>query len=113
VNITPIKTRITNRLKQVSIIPLGVKYKIEIVYEKEEKDIGLDKEHMLSIDLGLNNLITAVNNNGCQPFIIKGGMIKSINQYYNKQLANFRSIENKKGNFQDTKRIQKLHLIPK
>ena len=37
-------------------------------------------------------------------------MIKSINQYYNKQLAYYRSIENKKGNFNDTKRIQKLHL---
>jgi len=58
----------------------------------------------------LNNLITAVNNNGCRPFVIKGGMIKSINQYYNKQLAYYRSIENKKGNFTDTKRIQKLHL---
>ena len=110
VNINPIKTRITERLKEVRIIPLGVKYKVELVYDKEEKDLGLDKDHMLSIDLGLNNLITAVNNNGCRPFIIKGGIIKSINQYYNKQLAYYRSIENKKGNFTDTKRIKKLHL---
>jgi putative transposase len=110
VNINPIKTRITERLKEVRIIPLGVKYKVELIYEKEEKDLGLDKENILSVDLGLNNLITAVNNNGCRPFIIKGGVIKSINQYYNKQLAYYRSIENKKGNFNDTKRIQKLHL---
>ena len=110
VNINPIKTRITERLKEVRIIPLEVKYKVELVYEKEEKDLKLDKMHILSIDLGLNNLITAVNNNGCKPFIIKGGMIKSVNQYYNKQLAYYRSIENKKGNFTDTKRIQKLHL---
>ncbi|MFX1575191.1 MAG: RNA-guided endonuclease InsQ/TnpB family protein [Promethearchaeota archaeon] len=111
VNLEPIKTRIKERLKEVRIIPLGAKYKIEIVYEIEEDNLGLDKAHVLSIDLGLNNLITAVNNNGCKPFIIKGGMIKSINQYYNKQLAYYRSIENKKGNFTDTKRIQKLHLI--
>ena len=110
VNIEPIKTRITAKLKEVRIVPLGVKYKVELVYEKEEKDLKLDKENILSIDLGLNNLITAVNNNCCRPFIIKGGMIKSINQYYNKQLAYYRSIENKKGNFTDTKRIQKLHL---
>ncbi len=111
VNLEPIKTRIKEKLKEVRLVPLGVKYKLELVYEKEEKDLRLDKEHILSIDLGLNNLITVVNNNGCMPFIIKGGMIKSINQYYNKQLAFYRSIENKKGNFQDTKRIQKLHLI--
>ncbi|MGB5910026.1 MAG: transposase [Promethearchaeia archaeon] len=110
ININPIKTRITEGLKEVRIIPLGVKYKVEIVYEKEETNSKLNKKHILSIDLGLNNLITAVNNNGCKPFIIKGGMIKSINQYYNKQLAYYRSIENKKGNFADTKRIQKLHL---
>ena len=58
----------------------------------------------------MNNLITAVNNIGLDPIIIKGKVIKSINQYYNKQLAYYRSIENKKSNFQDTKRIHKLHL---
>ena len=111
VNLEPIRTRIKERLKEVRIIPLGGCYKIEMVYEKEEKDLRLNKGHIISIDLGLTNLITAVNNIGCKPFIIKGGIVKSINQYYNKQLAYFRSIENKKGNFQDTKRIKKLHLI--
>ena len=111
VNIYPIQTRITEKLKEVRIIPLGVKYKIEIVYEKEEQELELNQNHILAIDLGLNNLITAVNNNGCRPFIIKGGIVKSVNQYYNKQLAYYRRIENKKGNFNDTKRIQKLHLL--
>ena len=111
VNLEPIKTRLKEKLKEVRIIPLGIKYKIELVYDKEEMDLKLDKKHILSIDLGLNNLITAVNNNGCKPFIVKGGIVKSINQYYNKKLAYFRSIEYKKGNFEDTKRIQKLHLI--
>ncbi len=111
VNLEPIKTRIKENLNQVRILPRGICYIIEIVYEKEEQDLKLNKEHILAIDLGLNNLITAVNNNGCKPFIIKGGIVKSINQYYNKQLAYFRSIENKKGNFADTKRIEKLHLI--
>jgi len=109
-NLKIMKTRIKEKLKEVRIIPLGVKYKIEIVYEKEEKNLGLDKNNIISIDLGLNNIITAVNNIGLDPIIIKGKVIKSINQYYNKQLAHYRSIENKKNNFQDTKRIQKLHL---
>jgi putative transposase len=110
VNLKPIRTRIKDKLKEVRIIPLGGCYKVEIIYEKEEKDIGLNKNHILSIDLGLTNLITAVNNNGSQPFIIKGGIVKSINQYYNKQLAYFRRKENRKGNFQETKRMKKLHL---
>ena len=109
-NLKLTKTRIKEKLKEVRIIPLGIKYKIEIIYEKEEQDLGLNKNNLLSIDLGLNNLITAVNNIGLDPIIIKGKVIKSINQYYNKQLAYYRSIENKKSNFQDTKRIHKLHL---
>jgi len=109
-NLKLMKTRIKEKLKEVRIIPLGIKYKIEIIYEKEVQDLGLNKNNVLSIDLGLNNLITAVNNIGLDPIIIKGKVIKSINQYYNKQLAHYRSIENKKSNFQDTKRILKLHL---
>jgi putative transposase len=110
VNLNPIKTRITERLKEVRIIPLGIKYRIEIVHEKEGKELGLNKGFILSIYLGLSNLITALNNNGRRPFIIKGEMIVSINQYYNKQLAYYRSIENRKGIFTETKRIQRLHL---
>jgi len=109
--IESIKTRIRDRLKEVRIIPLGNCYKVELVYEKEVQNLNLNKDHILAIDLGLNNLITAVNNNGCNPFIIKGGIVKSINQYYNKQVAYFRSIENKKGNFADTNRMKRLHLI--
>ena len=109
-NISRVKTRITTRIKEVRIVPLGVCYKIELVYEKEETDLKLSKSNIVCVDLGLNNLITAVNNKGLKPFVVKGKVVKSINQYYNKQLAHYRSVERLKGNFSDTKRIQKLHL---
>ncbi len=110
VNLNPIKTRIQCKLKEVRIVPLGINYKIEIVYEKEGQNLGLNQDNVLAIDLGLNNLITAVNNIGKKPIIVKGKVLKSINQFYNKQLAYYRSVETKKGNFQDTKRILKLHM---
>jgi len=110
VQLNPIKVRLREKLKEVRIIPLAGSYKIEIVYEKETNNLQLNKNNIMAIDLGLNNLITAVNNIGNKPIIIKGGMIKSINQYYNKQLAYYRSVENKKGHFQETKRIKNLHL---
>lgn len=110
VKLDPIKTRIEGKIKEVRIVPLGLKYKVEIIHEKLEQDLGLNRDNILSIDLGLNNLITAVNSKGLPPFIIKGKMLKSINHYYNKQLAHYRSIEYKKKNFSETKRIQKLHL---
>ncbi|TFG22308.1 MAG: transposase [Promethearchaeota archaeon] len=110
INIAPIKIRIKDKLKEVRIIPLGTKYKVEIVYEKEVQNFHLNQNNVLAIDLGLNNLINAVNNIGQEPIIIKGKVLKSINQFYNKQLANYRSIENRKGYFKDTKRIKRLHL---
>jgi len=39
VNLKLTKTRIKEKLKEVRIIPLGIKYKIEIVYEKEERRV--------------------------------------------------------------------------
>ncbi len=108
--INPVKTRIVEKIRDVRIVPLGVSYKIEIVYEKEEIDLNLSKTNVISLDLGLNNLITAANNKGLKPFVVKGRVVKSINQYYNKQLARYRSAENLKENFSDTKRIQKLHV---
>ncbi len=108
--LNPIKTRLSTKIREAIIVPLGVCYKIEIVYEKEENNLRLNKDNVLSIDLGLSNLTTAVNNQGLKPFVVKGRVVKSINQYYNKQLARYRSVENRKGNFCDTKRIQKLNL---
>ena len=109
-HLKPIKTRIRNSLHQVRILPKGVGYKLEIVYDKEIIDFNLNKANMIGIDLGLNNLATIANNIGKRPIIVKGGIVKSINQYYNKELARLRSIKDKQKLKGDTKRIKKLHL---
>jgi putative transposase len=82
-----VKTRFqdTIDIREARIIPRGVGYVIEIVYIKTIKTRELDKKKILAIDFGVRNLITAVNNNGLKPFVVKGGVIKSINQYYNKE----------------------------
>lgn len=85
-HLPPIKTRIPN-YQQIRIIPKGNYYICEIIYNYEPTDLHLNPNHVLGIDLGLNNLITAVNNIGKQPFIIKGGIVKSVNQFYNKTNA--------------------------
>ena len=68
------------------------------------------RKRILAIDLGVNNLVTAVNNIGEQPFIIKGGVVKSWNQYYNKKKANLQSIYDRqdiKEGYQSRKLTQK------
>ncbi len=62
---------------------------------------------MIAIDLGVRNIITIVNNNGLKPFIIKGGVVKSFNQYYNKKRARIQSVYDRQG-IKTGKTIQKL-----
>lgn len=108
VALSPIKTRIKNQLHQVRLIPKGLYYIVEIIYEKEVKNLNVDKKRILGIDLGLANIVTMVNNAGLQPVIIKGGIAKSTNQFYNKQVAKYMSIKDKQGIAVVTRRIQKL-----
>jgi putative transposase len=102
--IDPIKTKVSN-LKQVRIVPQATCFIVEIVYEIEKKQVDLVNDTWLSIDLGLNNLVTTFNNIGEKPFIINGKVVKSINQYYNKQKAKFMSFVGDRGN---SNRINKL-----
>jgi len=104
-NLQPLKTKVDN-ICQVRIIPQANCFVIEVVYNKEEvKNENLKKENVLSIDLGLNNFATCVNNVGLQPFIINGKIIKSVNQMYNKTKAILMSYIGSKGT---SNRINKL-----
>ena len=86
--VEPIKTNIgDNKLCQVRIIPQATCYVVEIIYEKEEQNLGLNKDNVLSIDLGLNNFCSCISNVGIKSFIINGKIIKSFNQWYNKKMA--------------------------
>jgi len=86
-------TRNQGRLIQVRFVPKGSCYVMEIVYEIEIPDVvNTESKRIASIDLGINNLVTMTNNIGKQPIIINGKGIKSINQFYNKQLAKEKSL---------------------
>ena len=88
-----VKTRLTDTtdIREVRINPKGIGYELEIVYNKKISPKFLNENHILAIDLGVRNLITVVNNNGLKPFVVKGGVVKSINQYYNKVKSRIQS----------------------
>jgi len=105
-----VRTNITSTAKliQCRFIPKANNYVMEIVYEIDVPELQLDSEHIASIDLGVDNFATITNNIGLTPIVIKGGTIKSMNQYYNKRKANIQSelmLVNKK---YWSKRLQKL-----
>jgi len=94
------KTRLEDNtdLREVRIIPKGAGYVLEIIYNKPQlKEYNLNSNNIIGIDYGLNNIVTIVNNIGLKPIVIKGGAIKSMNQFYNKNKAKLQSIYNKQG----------------
>jgi len=93
-----IKTAVKENLQQVRIIPQSNCYIIEIVYEIEVLEELPDIKNVISIDLGVNNLATIVNNIGLESIVIEGKIIKSINQYYNKEKSRLMSFVGDRGN---------------
>ena len=84
------------KIKEIRIIPKQYSryFEIQYTYEVEEVQRELNKENVLGIDLGIDNLCTCVTNTGVS-FIIDGRKLKSINQHYNKINAKLQSIKDK------------------
>ena len=73
-------------VKQVRIVPQLNYYVIEVVYEAQEEEIRTGVV-VGAIDLGLNNIATIVTNDKKNPLILSGKKLKSINQYFNKNIT--------------------------
>ncbi|NVM54771.1 MAG: IS200/IS605 family element transposase accessory protein TnpB [Candidatus Helarchaeota archaeon] len=108
--VPPMKTRFAGRFQQVRLLPKGTYYIVEIIYDCASIYLDLPKDRILMIDLGLNNLVTGANNVGLPPFVIKGGVVKSINQFYNKEQSRLSSIKDKQMIRGQTIRLQRLTL---
>lgn len=95
-------------IKEVRIIPYneGRYFKIQYVYEVKQESTNLDRNNILSIDLGIDNLATCVSTVGT-PFIIDGRKLKSINHRWNKETARLHSISMKQGQ-KTTTRLQNI-----
>jgi len=89
-----VKTRLDKEtnLREVRVIPKGVGYVVEIVYEKEVNPDEINKDRIAGIDLGVRNLATMSNNIGEKPIVVKGGICRSINQFYNKEMGELQRI---------------------
>ena len=84
------------KIKEIRIIPRADArfFEIQYTYEAECIQRKVNPNHALAIDLGINNLVTAVTDEG-KSFIIDGRRLKSINQWYNKENARLQRIKDK------------------
>ena len=84
------------KVKEIRILPKANArfFEIQYIYKVERIQRNLNQLNALALDLGINNLITAVSNTG-RSFIIDGRRLKSINQWFNKENARLQSIKDK------------------
>lgn len=89
--IQPITTK-TSTIKQVRIVPSTACFIVEVVYEKDVQVTEKVAGSVAAIDLGLNNFVTFLDNQGNKPFIVNGKGVKSYNQNFNKKKAKLQSM---------------------
>ncbi len=77
---------------EAKIIPKNNKFVIKVTYKEEMTENELDYNKIAGIDLGINNLITVATNQADLPHVMVNGRgLKSINQYWNKQVSKLKS----------------------
>ncbi|MHA1415965.1 MAG: transposase [Candidatus Heimdallarchaeaceae archaeon] len=83
----------STKVKFARLIPVGTKFKLEIVYEKEIEELKeRPAERVLALDLGVNNLVAGLTSiPGEKGFLINGRPIKAVNQWFNKRKAKLQS----------------------
>lgn len=97
------------RIKEIRILPKSNAryFEVQYVYEIEKLQRNKNSNHVLAIDLGVDNLATCVTNTG-DSFIIDGKRLKAYNQWANKQNGRLQSIKDKQKIKGTTKAQQRL-----
>ena len=89
------------RITQLVIEPEGDRHmRITFIYKVDLCDMLADNGKVAGADLGVNNLVTIGTNVG-RGIIVDGKPLKSVNQWYNKRMAELRALNDilyKKGN---------------
>ena len=112
------------RLKEVRIRPCHNGFVMDVVIQMPDMGITpiqdsevlsdlasmeqTDGIRVIAIDPGTDNIAAVVNNFGQRPFVIKGGVVKSVNQYYNKEISKLASCAMKCNGRYRTRRMNAL-----
>jgi len=94
--------------QQVRFVPMGTEIMMELVYNVYEVMQKPDTGKYAAIDLGVGNLVTMATNTNHAPLIINGKIPKSVNQFYNKELAQQKSICQQMNGQYSSRRIARL-----
>ena len=100
-----------DQIRQVVLQYYYGKVKVNIIYDEDAKEMNqLNMDSAMGIDIGVNNLCAITVNDKDLSYVVKGGPLKSINQYYNKKLTKIQSMLEKCNNGKTSKKRNRLSL---
>ena len=78
-------------LLKIKMIKIRIKNNDEVelnfIYEKEIQNVNRNNSNIMSIDLGLNNIVACTNKDNNKSLLISGKLLKSKNKYYNEKVV--------------------------
>ena len=102
-----------SRVKMIKIKQEVKNIEINVIYEREEKKAIEGNTNIMSIDLGLNNIVGCTNKDNSNSILISGEEVKSKNKYINEEIKKLQQIEMKmkktSKKYKNTKQIKKLY----
>ena len=102
-----------SRVKMIKIKQEVKNIEINVIYEREEKKAIEGNTNIMSIDLGLNNIVGCTNKENSNSILISGKEAKSKNKYINEKIRKLQKIEMKmkktSKKYKNTKQIKKLY----
>ena len=75
---------------KAEVRPYHGQFLLLLTYETEEEgeiDVPETAERIMGIDVGIGNFLACMDNTGERPLLIRGGWLKSRNQWFNKERA--------------------------
>ncbi|MFB6284881.1 MAG: RNA-guided endonuclease InsQ/TnpB family protein [Halobacteria archaeon] len=95
--------------KELQIIPKADAeyFEYRVVYEKEKQPVETEEDTVLAVDLGVDNFATCVDHSG-RSWILCGRELKSLNRWYNREIARLQGIKDKQGIEHNTRKINRL-----
>ena len=100
-----------SKIKCITVKSYYGKIKLCISYDKNTDIRKLNKDNCLGIDIGVDNLVSITTNNQMnKSWIVKGGYVKSINQFYNKRLSEMKSILETVNKTKTSKKVRRLNM---
>jgi IS605 OrfB family transposase len=86
------------RIKEIRIYPKynACLFDVTYIYESDDIPAQVNLEHMMGIDLGMDNLAACITTKQTS-FVIDGKRLKSVNQWFNKRKSQLQSEKDKQG----------------